>query len=59
MRNHGSGADAHAGHYLTNVKCTDCDYEALIFLMDPREGWRGWFGGCGQIDCTGMENMLI
>lgn len=27
--------------------------------MEPREAWRGWFGGCGQFDCTGMENMLI
>jgi len=27
--------------------------------MEPREAWRGWFGGCGQFDCTGLENMII
>lgn len=27
--------------------------------MEPREKWRGWFGGCGQFDCTGLENMII
>lgn len=27
--------------------------------MEPKEKWRGWFGGCGQFDCTGQENVII
>jgi len=27
--------------------------------MDPDPEWRGWFGGCGEFDCTGLENVLI
>lgn len=53
FRNHPSGADAQAGHYLREVTCNDCDEEGKIFLMEPKEAWRGWFGGCGQFDCTG------
>lgn len=56
---HGSAASNSAGTYLSNVKCVDCDRSALLFLMEPRDTWRGWFGGCGNMDCTGLENMLI
>lgn len=59
FRNHRSAASATAGTYLRNVKCTECEKDGYIHIMEPREKWRGWFGGCGQFDCTGLENMLI
>lgn len=48
-----------AGHYLTNVSCDNCEKDALFKLEDPKAMWRGWFGGCGDFDCTGLENLLI
>jgi hypothetical protein len=59
FRNHRSAASGSAGTYLTNVSCTNCDEDGKVFIMEPREAWRGWFGGCGQFDCTGMKNVLI
>lgn len=45
---------------MDNVSCTDCNRDSLAFIMDPKEDkWGGWFGGCGDFVCTGMENMLL
>lgn len=27
--------------------------------MEPLQEWRGLYGGCGNFDCTGLENVLI
>lgn len=59
FRNHPVASDATAGHYLTRVTCTNCEEDAFAFIMDPNPEWRGWFGGCGDMDCTGLENVLI
>lgn len=31
----------------------------MFKLTEPKEAWRGWFGGCGTMDCTGLENVLV
>jgi hypothetical protein len=57
-----TNANAHestSGHYLKNVKCTNCHRDGLVYLIEPSANARGWFGGCGQFDCTGLENVLI
>lgn len=59
FKNHPTAADATSGTYLTDVSCEDCDFEALVYIMDPLEDWEGWFGGCGDFVCTGIENVLI
>lgn len=59
FKNKGSAASATAGTYLSNVKCTNCEKDGYIFIAEPREKWRGWFGGCGNMDCTGLENVLV
>jgi hypothetical protein len=30
-----------------------------MWLEDPSDGNLGWFGGCGNLHCTGAENILI
>jgi len=47
FRTNNGAAESTSGHYLRNVKCTNCDRDGLAFLMEPLEKWRGWFGGCG------------
>lgn len=51
-------SDATAGHYLRGTKCTNCDKNALFKFLNPSDLWRGWFGGCGEMDCTGPKNVL-
>lgn len=52
-------ASASAGTYLTNVKCTNCDTNALIKITEPKDNWAGWFGGCGRLICTGLKNLIV
>lgn len=59
FRTNSNAPESHSGHYLRNVKCTNCHRDGMFYLMEPKVAWRGWFGGCGQMDCTGLENMLI
>lgn len=47
------------GHYLTKVACTNCDQNALFWIHNPSEDYLGWFGGCGQMVCTGLRNFLV
>lgn len=54
-----ASSDATASHYLTNVFCTNCDKKAFATFREPNIKWRGWFGGCGDFDCTGPKNVLI
>lgn len=59
LRNHGSASDATAAHYLRNTTCESCDAQSLIFIEDPKPNWQGWFGGCGDFNCTGLRNVLV
>lgn len=56
---HNLASDMTAGHYLRNVACVNCDPNYHIRSDKPNEQWRGWFGGCGSIDCTGPNNYII
>lgn len=48
-----------AGHNLFNCSCTNCDTSSYA-LCDPNlDNQLGWFGGCGDILCTGKQNYLI
>lgn len=56
---HEKAEDQTAGHFLTKVKCSNCDRSSLIYFKDPSDENLGWAGGCGNIHCTGPENMLV
>ena len=44
---------------MNNVRCTNCDKEALFKFDKGLDEWIGWFGGCGNFLCTGPENVLV
>ena len=44
---------------LYDSKCTNCDSNSYLKAPSPNVGFLGWFGGCGDIVCTGFENYLI
>lgn len=52
-------SDSVMGHYLTNVKCDNCEESALFSFHSPSQSGIGWFGGCGSFVCTGLKNLLI
>ena len=56
---HGGASDQTGGHYLTNSPCTNCDTESYLFAQKPLQSNFGWFGGCGELFCTGRVNYMI
>ena len=59
FRPHGGATDLTAGHNLLDCNCTDCEAGAFAKVEAPSENQKGWFGGCGDITCTGKRNYLI
>jgi len=59
FRPHGGASDITGSHHLFDSNCTDCQLEAYAHFDSPNQGDLGWFGGCGDILCTGMNNYLI
>lgn len=47
------------GHHLFNSTCVNCELAALAYFDSPRLSELGWFGGCGNITCTGKINVFI
>ena len=56
---HSGASDGTASHYLTNTKCINCQNTSWAYFEKPSTSWQGWFGGCGELDCTGSNNYLI
>jgi hypothetical protein len=59
FRQHGGAVDTTMGHYLSNTVCNNCDQDAKFNFLDASAGEVGWFGGCGQFECTGKWNVLV
>lgn len=59
FKRHILASDGTGSHYLTNTECRNCEEQAWAFFEKPNVGWRGWFGGCGELDCTGPNNYFI
>jgi hypothetical protein len=59
FRPHSGGFDMVGGHYLTNCNCTRCDNESYVLADAPDSSMLGWFGGCGDLLCTGKQNYQI
>ena len=51
--------DATSGHYLTATTCTNCDANSFIYCDPNSNSYLGYFGGCGDMVCTGMSNYLL
>ena len=50
-----SGADDQVGSAsLYDTKCIDCDGDSYLKAPNPNPNHLGWFGGCGDILCTGF-----
>lgn len=59
FRPHGGASDQTAGHYLSNCPCTDCDQQSYVMCDAPDPTGIGWFGGCGDIHCSGKKNYMV
>lgn len=59
FRRHSGASDGTASHTLTNTRCINCEEKSWAYFAQPDPGIRGWFGGCGELDCTGANNYLI
>jgi hypothetical protein len=56
---HTGAFDMVGGTNLFKSKCTNCDANSYLLARSPSPSQLGWFGGCGDILCTGFNNYLI
>jgi hypothetical protein len=56
---HTGGFDMVGGANLFTSKCTNCDTNSYLTAPAPNPAFLGWFGGCGDIVCTGFQNYLV
>lgn len=59
LRPHSSAFDQAGSANLFTSKCTNCDTSSYLFAPAPNPAFVGWFGGCGDIMCTGFQNYLV
>ena len=56
---HPIGFDMVGSINLYTSNCTNCDSNSYLSADKPNKAFLGWFGGCGDIVCTGFENYLV
>lgn len=59
FRNNGGAPDLIGSAYLWSSSCTNCDFDSMAYFDAPKASEMGWFGGCGDMLCTGRNNYLI
>ena len=59
FRSHKDAFDSTADTNLFNVACNNCDTNSYLLADKNDPNQIGWFGGCGDIVCTGRSNYLI
>ena len=59
FRPHGGASDQTAGHYLYDCPCLDCEDNSYVKMDPPNPAGFGWFGGCGELHCTGKKNYMV
>ena len=52
-------SDFVGGHYFWDSSCVNCQFEAMAYFDPPRLDELGWFGGCGNMTCTGKKNYFM
>ena len=56
---HAISHDIVGSAYLHSSKCTNCDADSYLTAPNPNPNFQGWFGGCGDIVCTGRINYIV
>lgn len=56
---HDLASDITGSHHLWNSPCTNCEFDAFAHFDPPKLSELTWFGGCGNMTCTGKNNYLI
>ena len=56
---HNGGFDQTGSANLFTSHCTNCDTDSYLNAPAPSASRLGWFGGCGDILCTGFQNYLV
>ena len=59
FRPHSGGFDMVGSVNLFTSHCTNCDSDSYLIAPAPSPSRLGWFGGCGDILCTGFQNYLV
>jgi hypothetical protein len=59
FKRHNLASDHTGSAYLTNTTCVNCDMQSWAYFDAPTPLWLGWFGGCGELQCTGPNNYFI
>jgi len=59
FKSHSSASDLSGSAYTWNNKCTNCEFNALASFDPPKLSELTWFGGCGNMTCTGKNNYII
>lgn len=59
LKPHSSGFDQSGSVNLFSSKCTNCDSGSYLLAPKPNPDLATWFGGCGDIVCTGFQNYLV
>lgn len=56
---HSGATDLTGSHHLTQTTCNNCDTNSYAYFSPPHNVRLDWFGGCGKLLCTGMNNYII
>lgn len=59
FRPNGNAPDLVGSVYSWNTSCNNCDFNAIGRFDAPKRGELGWFGGCGNMLCTGKNNYIL
>ena len=59
MKPHHGGFDMVGSANLFSSTCSNCDSDSYLLATPPSDSRLGWFGGCGDIHCTGFQNYLV
>lgn len=59
MRPHSGAFDQVGSANLFDCTCVNCDTNSYLLANSPSSSQLGWFGGCGDILCTGFNNYLV
>ena len=59
FRPHSGASDVIGSHSLYDCTCQNCDSQSFVLCDEPNPKNLGWFGGCGDMNCTGKINYLV
>lgn len=59
FRPHSGAFDQVGSAFVYTSTCNNCDTNSFLTTPDPNPAFLGWFGGCGDIVCTGFINYVV